>query len=215
MTAKTTLRWRAALSTHLFTDAVRGTTLAGIQKVAPQSLLIQIPSVAASFAALTSKGAALATKVSEVAANEQQLALSMTERDSARLVFDLELITLKTLTENNAKSGADLTGMGFSIFAAVKASQTPPDPPWGLVVKHGRAHGKASVSVPADGHRYHYAAEATTDPEGTAGTWSSLPGNGRQRKLAGPTGTRLWVRFATVRFGMQSAWSVPVLVTLP
>lgn len=212
MSAKTTSRWRAALSTHLFTDAVRGTTLAGIQKVGPQSPLIQIPSVAASFAALASKGAALATKVDEVAANEQQLVQSMTERDSARLVFDLELITLKTLTENNAKSGADLTGMGFSIFSAVKASQTLPDPPWALVVKHGRAHGKASVSVPADGHRYHYAAEATTDP---VGVWWSLPGNGRQRKLAGPTGTRVWVRFATVRFGMQSAWSVPVLVTFP
>lgn len=34
---KTTSRWRAALSTHLLTDAERGTMLAGIQKVAPQA----------------------------------------------------------------------------------------------------------------------------------------------------------------------------------
>ena len=26
---------------------------------------------------------------------------------------------------------------------------------------------------------------------------------------------RLWVRFATVRFGMQSDWGTPVLVTMP
>ena len=55
----------------------------------------------------------------------------------------------------------------------------------------------------------------STDPIGT-GTWSPLPGTGKQRKLAGyASGTKLWVHFATVRYGMQSAWSVPVLVTIP
>jgi hypothetical protein len=39
---------------------------------------------------------------------------------------------------------------------------------------------------------------------------------GKQRKLTGyATGTKLWVRFATVRWGMQSDWCTPVLVTIP
>jgi len=47
-------------------------------------------------------------------------------------------------------------------------------------------------------------------------TWSSLPGTGKQRRLSGyATGAQIWVRFAAVRFGMQSGWSVPALVVIP
>ena len=48
------------------------------------------------------------------------------------------------------------------------------------------------------------------------GVWTSLPGNGKQRKLSGyASGTQLWVQFAQVRYGLQSPWSTPVLVTIP
>jgi hypothetical protein len=50
-------------------------------------------------------------------------------------------------------------------------------------------------------------------PVMTRARWG-LPGNGKQRIITGPSGTKVWVRFAQVRYGLQSDWSVPVLVTL-
>jgi hypothetical protein len=51
--------------------------------------------------------------------------------------------------------------------------------------------------------------------EAGAGGRSPLPGNGKQRRIiTGPIGTKVWVRFARLRYGLQSEWSVPVLVTL-
>jgi len=42
-----------------------------------------------------------------------------------------------------------------------------------------------------------------------------MPGAGKQRKLSGyASGTRLWVRFAAVKYGQQSAWSTPVMLTM-
>jgi hypothetical protein len=205
-------RWRAVLNTNILTDASRGTLLAGIQKVAPQSPLMQDPMIAASYAALVTKGATLATNVTGAAAARAQFATATDLRDVSRNAFDLQLVAFKTLVEANATSGNDITGTGFPLFLSSKASQTPPDPPsGGLIVKLGKAHGKARVSVPA-ANRGRFLAEMATDP---AGPWSSLPGTGRQRKLAGASGTKIWVRFAAVRYGMQSDWCTPVLVTLP
>jgi hypothetical protein len=39
--------------------------------------------------------------------------------------------------------------------------------------------------------------------------------HGKTRAVTGPSGTKVWVRFARVRGGLQSAWSVPILVTIP
>ncbi len=53
------------------------------------------------------------------------------------------------------------------------------------------------------------------DPVGT-GTWGPLPGVGKERKLSGyPSGTKLWVQLAQIRWGLQGPWSVPVCVTIP
>jgi hypothetical protein len=43
----------------------------------------------------------------------------------------------------------------------------------------------------------------------------TLPGYGKTRKVTGPSGSKVWVRFARVRGEVQSAWSTPVLVTIP
>jgi hypothetical protein len=40
-------------------------------------------------------------------------------------------------------------------------------------------------------------------------------GRGKTRTLTGASGTKIWVRFAMVRGELQSAWSTPVLVTIP
>ncbi len=123
---------------------------------------------------------------------------------------------LKALVVSNATTAADITGMGFTPLEAVKASQTQPDAPTSVLVKIGKVQGKARVSVQETRTtRGRYVAQGSPDPIGAA-TWSELPGTGKQRKLSGyPSGTKLWVRFAQVRYGLQSAWSTPVLVTFP
>jgi hypothetical protein len=203
------------MNTRMMNDAERETTLTGIQKVGPQATLIQVPSIAASFAALGTKGAAFATAVSAAASNEALYRASIDTRDSARFALDLELDTYRTLVENNATSAGDVTAMGLTLLTVATASRLPPDPPAALLVKIGKVHGKARVVVAGKGYLGTFAAQVSTDPIGPS-TWSPLPGTGKQRQLAGyASGTKLWVQFATLRFGMQSPWCTPVLVTIP
>ena len=215
MTTPILSRWRAAMNTSIMNDAGRETTLSGIQKVAQQGTLIQIPSIAASFAALGTKGAALSTSAAAAAANKALYEASLSTRDLARVAIDRELDTYRTLVENNAASAGDVTSMGLTLLTVATASRTPPDAPAALLVKIGKVHGKARVVVAGKGDLGSFVAQVSTDPIGP-GTWSSLPGTGKQRKLSGyPSGTKLWVQFAAIRYGMQSPWSVAVLVTIP
>jgi hypothetical protein len=206
---------RAALNRRLLDDAMRENILNGIQKVAQQSPLFQNPAIAASYASLVSKGAALATDVAATAANETLWKASAGARDLSRFAFDNELDNLKTLVENNSTSASDLQSMGFVPLVVTRASKAMPDPPGALVVKLGRVHGKARVAVEGRGNLGTFAAEVSTDPIGP-NTWTPLPGNGKERLLTGyASGTKLWVHFARVRWGLQSAWSAPVLVIIP
>ena len=208
-------RWRASLNIHLLNDPARENTLTGIETVAKQGALISNAAVAASYAALTAKGTTLTTTVASVAANEKVLKASIGARDVARAAFDLELSNYKTLVENLATSAADVQSMGLVPMIVTRASKAPPDPPGALVVKLGKAHGKARVAVQGNGDLGTFVAEVSTNPIGPT-TWSPLPGTGKERQLSGyPTGTKLWVHFASVRWGMQSAWSVAVLITIP
>jgi hypothetical protein len=106
-------RWRAALNTSLLTDATRATTLAGIEKVAPQSVLLKNTAVAAAYAAFTADGATFTSCVAAAAADEKQAKVSAGARDDARAQLDGSLVTLKTAVENNAGSAADVSSMGF------------------------------------------------------------------------------------------------------
>ena len=208
-------RWRASLNIHLLNDPTRENTLTGIEKVAQQGALITNAAVAASYAALVAKGTTLTTTVASVAANEKVLKASIGARDIARAAFDLELSSYKTLVENLSTSAADVQSMGLVPLIVTRASKAPPDPPGALVVKLGKVHGKARVAVQGNGNLGTFVAEVSPDPVGPS-TWSPLPGTGKERRLSGyATGTKLWVHFAAVRWGMQSAWSVPVLLIIP
>jgi hypothetical protein len=210
-----TARWRAAMNLALFDDAQREATFAGIEKVAQSSALIQNPTIAASYAALTIKGNAFAVSVGNASALESQFKASCSTRDLSRDTFDRELSNYRTLVENNATSAADITGMGLTLLTVNKASTLLPSPPAALLVIPGKVHGKARVLVQGKGYLGHFAAQMSPDPIG-AGTWSTLPGSGKERKLSGyASGTRVWVQFATVVRGIQSAWCTPVLVILP
>jgi hypothetical protein len=209
-------RFRIALNPALMTDLDRTAILAGIEKVAPTSPLMKVPAIAASYASLVQKGAALKTNNDLVAADEKQLKLDTTARDLSRSETDTELVTLKTLVGANAQSPADVASMGFrELPPATKATQAKPEVPGPLVVKTGKVQGKSRVGLAQPGRLGSFAAEASTDPIGPA-TWFVLPGSGKQRKLSGyPSGTKLWVRFAAVRYGQQSDWCTAVLVTIP
>jgi hypothetical protein len=215
MTTPTNARYRAALSPGELDDTQVQEALASIQKMAQQGTLFQIAAIAASYAALTNKGPALTTAIAQEAANAAAYHQSVSARSTARLAVNRELDTFKTLVENNATSAGDVTGMGLSLLTIASPTRTPPDPPAALLVKIGQQHGKARVVVAGKGKLGSFAAQVSTDPIGPA-TWSALPGTGKERKLSGyPSGTKLWVQFAAVRFGMQSAWCTPVLVTIP
>jgi hypothetical protein len=215
MSTATVTRLRAQLNTRLLDDAVRQSTLVGIQQMAQQSALAQDPSIAVSLGALASKGAALSTEIATIAGLLGQLRAAIASRNTLRGVFDSELVTLKTLVENQAAGAGDITGLGFTVLAGNDMTQAPPDPPAALLVRTGNAHGKARVSVQGKGYQGHFAAEMSLAAV-TPASWSALPGTGKERRLTGyASGTQIWVRFAAVRFGMQSDWSVPVLVTIP
>ena len=208
-------KWRAALNVAILDDLARQNLVAGIQKVAAQSQLMQIPAVAASVAAITTKGAAFATNVAAASTLEKQFKASATVRDVSRATLDLELVTLRALTENNATSESDITSMGFVLLDLTKSSKAPPSPPEAILVRPGKVRGKARVAVQGKGYLGTFAAQISTDPIGAA-TWTTLPGTGKTRQLSGyASGTRLWVQFATVRWGLQSAWCPPVMVLIP
>jgi hypothetical protein len=205
--------WRIALGTQELTPASAEDLVSGIKKVAPQSTLISIPAIAASYAALVAKGTALGLAVTAVAEDETLLKTDTKKRDTAYSALLLELVGLKALVLSNATSAADITGMGFTLLGSTTASRTKPDAPSALIVQLGKVHGKARVTVQTTGENGRFVAESSPDP---IGTWTSLPGNGKQRKLSGfASGAKLWVHFAQVRYGLQSDWSAPVLVCFP
>ncbi len=141
--------------------------------------------------------------------------MSLSQADLSRQAFDLALDTFKTAVENNATSAQDVTGMGLTLLSVLKSSKTVPPAPGLILVYPGKVHGKARVVVDGKGYLGTFVAQVSPDPPG-AGTWLYLPGTGKQRLLSGyASGTKLWVQFAQVRWGLQSAWSVPVLVTIP
>ncbi len=177
-------RWRAAMNLTLYNDATREATFAGIEKVAPSSALAQIPTIAASFAALSTKGAAFVASISAASALESQFKASAATRDLLRDTFDRELSNYRTLVENNAMSAADITGMGLTLLTVTKASTLPPSPPAALLVVPSKTHGKSRVTVQGKGYLGHFAAQATPDPVGS-GPWATLPGTGKERKLSG------------------------------
>ena len=207
--------WRVELATSTLDPALATNFVTGMEKVAPQSVLIKVPAIAASYAAAVAKSTALGKLVDAVAADEKQLVADTAARDTAYSALVLELVGLKGLIVSNATSEGDITAMGFKVLNVTKASRTQPNAPVALLVRLGKVHGKARVSVNDPGSSgLHYAAQLSTDP--ITGSWTELPGNGKERKLSGyPSGTKLWVRFAQVRYGLQSDWSVPVLVVIP
>jgi hypothetical protein len=198
------------------TDAEIASTIGAIQKVGATSSLLQNPAIAASAAALAKKGSALTAAGLVVTIDEKQLKLDIAARAVARTSVEGELANLRTLVSTNATSPADIAGMGMIPLVRLTQTRTVPPAPAEIITRLGKVHGRARVAVVENaGAHGSYVAEATADPVSVTSAWTSLPGTGKQRVLTGATGAKLWVRFAQVRYGLQSDWSTSVLVTLP
>jgi hypothetical protein len=209
MSTKPSSRWRIALDTRLMDDLERASLVAAIVKVAQQSPLLKTPEIAASVAGLEKKAATLRAYNEAMTADLKQLKADTTARDAARDATDVELVALKTLVARDAKSAGDVTAMGFTLLATA-SSRMRPDAPL-VLQKVGRKRGRARVAV-AGRVRGRFVAEVSPDP---ISTWAALPGTGKERTVSGyASGAKLWVRFAQVRYGLQSDWSTPLLVTI-
>jgi hypothetical protein len=197
-------------------DAELTALIAVIQKVAPTSALLQDSAVKASFAALGTKASSFSTAFSAVRVDEQQLETDKQVLEAARTTVKAELGALRTLVARDATTAQDVSGMGFTPLTRTAPSRTTPPVPATVIAVPEKAHGRARATVVLPrGARATFVAESSPDPLGPSSVWTPLPGNGKQRTVTGPSGSRVWIRFAQVRFGLQSDWSTPVLVTLP
>src|SRR5262249_47043867 len=122
--------------------------------------------------------------------------------------------TFVTLTTNSAKSPADVHNAGLSPAPPRPARNTPPEVPQQIDVRFPKkGHGKAVAIVHETGPTPRkYVAEQSVD--GINFTPLGVH-QGKTRTVTGATGAKVWVRFAQVRSGLQSDWSVAVLITLP
>lgn len=211
-------RQHVLLDLSTLDDTARHHMVAAIQGAAPTSALVTAnPAMQASVTALAKKDATLAQANAAVVADRQKLRSDIASEAVARSDVDGELRNLATLTQNNAKSPADVQGVSFTYRPPTTAKKLPPAVPAQIdIIIPKRGHGKAIASVhETGGVRLEYAAQSSPDPFGPT-TWTALGvGHGKTRAVTGASGTRIWVRFATVRGPLQSDWSTPVLITIP
>jgi len=206
------------LDFSMFTDENRHTLAHDLKAAGTTSpLFVNNATAQALLAQLVAQDAALSTANIAVAADRLKLKTDLATETTARAALDGEVRTLAALVEKDAKSPADVQGTGFVPLGPRVTAKLPPEVPDQIdtkIPKKGR--GKVTVSVHETGpSRGEYVAQSSPDPIGP-NTWSQLGiGRGKTRTVTGPTGTKVWVRFARVRGELQSDWSTPVLVTIP
>jgi hypothetical protein len=192
--------------------------VAGIKQASTTSqLVLGSTSMQASIAAMLGKDAALTQATTTVTGDKAKLKTDLATEAECRSALCGEIRTYATLLENGAKSAADIQGAGMVARPPTPKKKLPPEVPEALDVTLPKTgHGKATVSVHETGKvRRQYAAEWSMDPIG-ANTWAPLGvGHGKTRTVTGASGTKVWVRFATIRGQLQSDWCTPVLVTIP
>ena len=210
--------FRVLLDLHLLDrdEKTRADVVGAILKQAPQSQLFKnSPAIQAEVQNLSTTYDTFNQSGSKAAASKAQHTSDVAAHDEARQENNKSLSLLRTLAENGATSMKDLTDMAFVAYQG-KPPAPPIEPPQVVLPKLGKkGSGKAEAVVQETGRtRQRYAAQWSPDPI-TPTSWDGLPGSGKSRKLTGKSGTSVWVRFALVRAGKQSDWSVPILITFP
>jgi len=149
-----------------------------------------------------------------VATYRAKLSSAIETESNTRSAFDGNMLTLKAAVENHATQTSDLASMGFE-QRGVRRTKGQVLPPEAIDIKSTKIRGQCTASVRETGSaRWQYAAEWSPDPIGED-TWAPLAGFSKTRKVTGPSGTKVWVRFARVSGQVQSAWSAPAQVTIP
>jgi hypothetical protein len=203
-----------ALDTTTLDDAAMEALVSGIEVAGATSQIIQgSPAILACVSALGAKRDALVQSNDTVAGDRAKLHVDLAAAAVVRTDLQGELRTYVTLLTNAARTPADIHGAALVARIPV-TKKLPPEAP-GSIDNHppSRGHGRTTVSVHETGPaRHQYIAEQSLD--GT--NWTPLGvGRGKTRVVTGPSGTQLWVRFATVRGELVSPWCTPVLVILP
>jgi len=215
MTRSLVPRFLALLDASALTDAEIHTLVPQIKTASTTStLVLNNPPMATSVAALVTKDATLATSNTAVANDKVKLKTDLGTEALTRADVQGELRTYVTFASNLAKSPADLQGAGLAERPPRAPKGTLPPVPGAVDLKIPvKGHGKIVVAVHETGSTHHrYVAQQS--PDGT--TWSPLGlGYGKTRTILGPSGTKVWVRFATVRGQVQSDWNTPTLVSIP
>jgi hypothetical protein len=208
-------RYVASLNLSTLDDADMHTLVSDIKQVAPTCpLILASPPMQASVTALGTKDTALAKANVAVATDKQTLKTDIATEAVTRADLQGELRTYSALLASLAKSPADVHAAGLTPQPPRPPKNQPPAVPTSIINKPPKTgHGTTKVVVEETGPtRHQFTAQQSLD--GT--TWSALgAGFGRTRSVTGPSGTKVWVRFAMVRGQLQSDWSTPVLVTIP
>jgi hypothetical protein len=214
MSKKMRTRLRVLLALSTADDKYRYDTLAAVGNLAPTSPLLAIPAIQASVTRLATLAVAFKVNNDTVAADRAKLALDIEEEGNTRDAVDGELLALKAAIENHATKASDLASLGFGERGAsrTKGQLSAPE---AIDIKSTKVRGQfTAVAREVGKSRWQYAAESSPDPVGES-TWTTLTGYSRSRKVTGPSGSKVWVRFARMSGQLQSEWSTPVLVTIP
>jgi hypothetical protein len=198
-------------------DIQRGNVAAGLQQAATTSGLIKSNTVLqGQITQLATVASTLKPGADTVAKDEAQLATDKGIYHGNQGEFDRLYNLILNTIEHDAKSEADIEGANQKPRPKKTVSKGVPETPAPAVPRlPKRSHGFAWATVPETGKtRGRFVAEMSLDPYGP-NTWSPLIGNGKERKIVAASGTKVWVRFARVRFGLQSEWSTPVLIVIP
>jgi len=193
-------------------EKARDALCGAIKKNAPSSALYAAnPVIQAAVAKVDATNTTYKAALVTAAASGKQHATDVADANAARSDADKSIRLLAQLTEHDAKSEADIKGMAFDAYTG-KPPVPPLDAPLVDVKLGAKGSGKATASAHETGRtRRKYAAESS--PDGV--TWSGLTGTGKARKVAGKSGSAVWVRFALMRGPLQSAWSNAVQIVLP
>jgi hypothetical protein len=208
-------RFQVSLDLTTLDDTELHQVVADIQAASATSQAVQnSPAMLACIASMALRAAALAKLNEAVGDDRVKLRQDLASEAQARSAVRADVRSFATLLSGAVQSPGEIQQAGMRPRGPTVRTRLPPAPPdliWSRAPQRG--HGRITVSVQETGPiRREYVAEQSADGI----TWSPLGvGHGKTRVVTGASGTKVWVRFATVRAGSQSDWSTPHLVTIP
>jgi hypothetical protein len=207
-------RFLAAADFSLYTDEELHKLVSDISLASTTSpLILSSPPLQECIARLATKDTAFAKANKKVDDDKLTLRTDLATEAVSRSEVLGEARTFVSLVVGSAKSPADIQGAALTPLPPRQRGVPPAVPELIENRPPKRGHGKTTVAVHETGPTQHeYTAQQSLDGI----TWVQLGvGHGKTRVVTGPSGTKVWVRFAMVRSGLQSEWSTPLLVTIP